>query len=69
MLEGLILMGRPSADLLFLLHRYHAPTLTGIKYGTALLKNGMNAVSTALRCSFVFVLVRAIHRTLPQTAL
>ena len=25
--------GRPSTDLLFLLHRYHAPTLTGIKYG------------------------------------
>ena len=44
-------------------------SLIGAKKHPVAFPFSVSAVSTALRCSFVFVSVRAIHHTLPQTAL
>ena len=49
--------GRPSTDLLFLLHWYHAPTLTGIKNGYT----GFIRFSRSTACNSLFYTFPAFH--------
>ena len=49
--------GRPSTDLLFPFHQYHAPTLTGIKYGYT----GFIRLSRATACNGLFHTFPAFH--------